>query len=181
MSYEIVTDDPDREDGVYVDGLRVFVDISGGRLTAMIRSQDEATFWAQAQAVGLIRHRDPGAPAITDPETGEVLVPAVEPSGPLVPVPGVTIRKPYVWLYQVTPGEYGLDGEEITPPTYDPRPHTTFWMSPEVVERGAWCDWAWAWTVLGSPGTPIREEVSLQYGGVELIDPKTVRGASDRM
>lgn len=68
-----------------VDDTRVYVSIQGGRLHAMVRATDKDTFDEKALEVGLKVHTNPAQPAVIDPETEEVITPAVPASGPLVP------------------------------------------------------------------------------------------------
>lgn len=160
-----------------VDGVRVYVAVEGGRLWAMVRATDEDTFNAQALAVGLKVYQNPEQPAVVDPETGEVITPAVPASGPLVPAPGVTITE--IGPLVLTPGTYDEEGHELTPPVMDNRYHANFWLGPAAVERGAWKLWGVAWTQNGQPVNPNNAEEGVSYGGIELIDPLTVSSPSN--
>ena len=142
MSWEI------NEDGdVIVDGVKVYVTLHPGRLDAMVRTPDEATFWEQAQAVELV-------------ETDEL-------SGMLVPRKGITIT---------TIGQlYGTPEDTDSPaPVIDSRFHANFWLNERWIRLGEWANWAWAWSVLGSPVVPNKSEAAVEYHTIELIDPKTV-------
>ncbi len=173
MTYEVT------EEGVFVDGVRVYVTFDRGNLWAMIRATDKATFDAQALSVGLKVHKNPAQPAVIDPETGEVIREAVEASGPLVSAPGVTIAElgPHV----TTPGEYDDAGNEITPPVMDTRHHVNFWLNARLVEAGAWKRWALAWSYYGTKAKANKQEDALKYQGVELIDPATIASPSNRL
>ena len=72
-----------REDGLYVDGVKVFVRLSAGMLHCMVRAVDEKTFWVQAQAVMLVED---------DPDRGLVARKGitVQPLGPLYDTSGET-------------------------------------------------------------------------------------------
>lgn len=146
MSYEVT------ESGVFVESHRVYVAIRGGVLKAMVRATDKATFDAQAVSVGL---------KVTDEETGA-----------LKPAPGVTITEmgPYV----LNPATYDADGNVTTPAEVGDRYHVNFWLSPDLVEVGKWEGWALAWSFYGQDGVPNKNEQSLVYDGIELIDPMTV-------
>ena len=165
--------------GTYVDGTRVYVSIEGGRLWAMVRATDKDTFDTKALEVGLKVYQNPAVPAVIDPETEEVITPAVPASGPLIPAPGVTITEmgPHVLI----PGTYDEDGNELTPPTLDNRHHVNFWLNPALVERGLWKQWALAWTANGSAVVPNNNEEAIAFQGIELIDPQTVTSPANRM
>lgn len=168
MTYE-VTD----TNQVLVNGVKAYVTFDRGNLWAMIRATDKATFDAQALEVGLKVHTNPAQPSVIDPETEEVITPAVEASGPLVPAPGVTITElgPHV----LTPASYDDEGNEITPAVLDNRYHVNFWLSPRLVETGAWETWAVAWTENGTPASANNQEQAVLFQGIELIDPMTVQ------
>ena len=169
----------EEQQGTYVDGIRVFVAIEGGRLRAMIRATDQATFDAQALAVGLKVYANPAIPSVVDPETNEVITPAVDASGPLIPAGGTTITElgPFV----LTPAVLDDDGNEIAPAIVDSRYHVNFWLSPEVVEDGKWKEWAVAWSMYGHPAEPNKTEVAVEFQGIELIDPLTVASPSNTL
>lgn len=162
-----------------IDGTRVYVSLEGGRLWAMVRATDQATFDAKALEVGLKVYTNPAEPAIIDPETGEVLFPAEPPSGPLIPAPGVTITEmgPHV----LVPGTYDENGNEVTAPVLDTRYHANFWLGPHLVERGNWKQWALAWTLNGYQVSPNNQEEAVEFQGIELIDPQTVTSPANRM
>jgi hypothetical protein len=143
----------------------------------MVRATDQATFDQKALEVGLKVYTNPAIPAVTDPETGEVITPAVPASGPLVPAPGVTITE--MGPHTLVPAVYDEDGNEVSPATVDPRYHVNAWLAPWLVERGLWEQWALTWTQNGQPGTPNHAEESVVYEGIELIDPLTVTSPSN--
>jgi hypothetical protein len=155
---------------------RLYVSIEGGRLWAMVRATDQATFDQKALEVGLKVYTNPAQDEVLD-EEGNVVTPAVPASGPLIPAPGVTITE--IGPLVLTPGTYAEDGTEITPPVMDNRYHVNFWLSPAIVERGLWMQWALDWTENGQPGTPNHAEESVVYEGIELIDPLTVSSPSN--
>ena len=155
---------------------RLYVSIEGGRLWAMVRATDQATFDQKALEVGLKVYTNPAQDEVLD-EEGNVVTPAVPASGPLIPAPGVTITE--IGPLVLTPGTYAEDGTEITPPVMDSRYHVNFWLAPRLVERGLWMQWALAWTENGQPGTPNHAEESVVYEGIELIDPLTVSSPSN--
>jgi len=173
MTYEITPE------GVFVDGVKAHVTFDRGNLWAMIRATDKATFDAQALAVGLKVHKHPAQPEVIDPETQEVIREAVPASGPLVPAPGVTIAElgPHV----ITPGEYDDEGNETKAPVMDTRHHVNFWLSAQLVEAGLWTQWAATWSVYGAQAEANKQEVALEYQGVELIDPLTIDSPSNRL
>lgn len=169
MSYNLGTE----------DDTHVYVTLEGGRLWAMVRATDKATFDQKALEVGLKVYTNPAQPAVIDPDTEEVLTPAVEASGPLIPAPGVTITEmgPHV----IVPGTYDEEGNEVTAPVMDNRHHVNFWLPPRLVEIGLWKQWALAWTANGQPGIPNNAEESVVFQGIELIDPLTVSSPANRM
>lgn len=160
-----------------VDDTRVYVSIQGGRLHAMVRATDKDTFDEKALEVGLKVHTNPAQPAVIDPETEEVITPAVPASGPLIPAPGTTIAE----LGQIVliPGTYDADGNELTPPVMDNRYHVNFWLAPWLVEKGFWKQWAVVWTQNGQPVDPNTQEEAVTFQGIELIDPITVKSQAN--
>jgi len=165
--------------GTYIDDTRVYVSIEGGRLWAMVRATDKATFDQKALEVGLKVYTNPAQPEVLDEETGEVIQQAIPASGELIPAPGVTITEmgPHV----LVPGTYDEDGNEVTAPVLDNRFHSNFWLSPVLVERGLWKQWALAWTLNGYTVTPNNQEEAIEFQGIELIDPQTVSSPANRM
>lgn len=173
MTYEVT------EEGVFVDGVRVYVAFDRGNLWAMIRAPDKATFDDQALAVGLKIYQNQAQDAMTDPDTGEVLKPAVDASGPLITAPGATITE--IGPHVITPGKYDNEGNELSPPILDTRHHVNFWLNSRLVGIGAWEKWALAWSQNGSSVTPNKSEQALELQGIELIDPATVYSPSNRL
>lgn len=160
-----------------VDGVRIYATLEGGLLFCMIRASDKATFDKQALAVGLKVYQNPAVPAVVDSETGDVIIPAVEASGPLIPAPGVTITE--LGHLVLTPGTYDEKGNEQTPPVMDNRHHANFWLAPWLVDRGLWKTWGVMWTQNGQPVDPNNTEEAIAYNGIELIDPITVSSPSN--
>jgi len=158
------------------DTPRLYVSIEGGRLQAMVRATDQATFDQKALEVGLKVYTNPAQPEVLDGE-GNVVTPAVPASGPLIPAPGVTITE--MGPHTLVPAIYHEDGNEVTPAVVDGRYHVNFWMAPWLVERNGWEQWALTWTQNGQPGTPNHAEESVVYEGIELIDPLTVTSPSN--
>src|SRR6056297_961284 len=164
--------------GTFIDDTRVYVTLEGGRLWAMVRATDKATFDQKALEVGLKVYTNPAQPEVLD-EEGNVLFPAVEASGPLIPAPGVTIAEmgPHV----LVPGTYDEEGKELTAPVLDNRYHANFWLAPSLVERGLWKQWALGWSQHGHAVAPNNKEDAIEFQGVELIDPLTVNNPANRM
>ena len=158
-----------------IDGVRIYATLDRGNLWCMIRAMDKATFDAQALAVGLTAYTNPAVPAVTDPETGEVVTPAIEASGPVVPTRGVTITE--IGTHVLTPATYDEEGNVLTPAVLDNRYHVNFWLDAGTVALGAWMKWATLWTYYGAAIEPNREEDGTDLQGIELIDPQTVKQA----
>jgi hypothetical protein len=167
----------EQQQDVMVDGVKVYVALQGGRLHAMVRAVDQATFDQQALAVGLKVYTNSAQPAVIDPETEEVITPAVEASGPLIAAKGVTITE--MGAHVLQQGTYDEEGNELTAPVLDNRYHVNFWLSPDVVERGQWQQWATAWTQNGMPAAANNQEAAIEFQGIELIDPMTVTSPSN--
>ena len=155
-----------------MDNVRIYGVLDRGNLWCMIRATDKATFDALALEVGLKVHMNPAVPAVTDPDTGEIVTPAVEASGSVVPARGVTITElgPHV----LTPVAYDADGAVVTPAIIDTRHHVNFWLDAETVARGEWMRWATLWTYYGMMVIPNNKEDGTAMQGIELIDPATV-------
>lgn len=150
-----------------------YVSVSGGRLLAMVRADDEDTFNQRGLEVGILKYTNPAQPEVLDPETGDVVTPAQPASGPIIPVKGVDIFR--IGAFVLTPGEYDQDGNEITAPTFDTRYHVNFWLSPELVANEEWKSWAATWGIQGNQvSIANRNEKALKFQGIELIDPATV-------
>ena len=115
-----------------VDGVRVYAAMDRGNLWCMVRTPDKATFDAQALAVGLKVYMNPARPAVLDPETQEVITPAVEASGSLIPAHGVTITEigDLVLVSAVIDDESNI----ITPAVTDERYHANFWLNADLVK-----------------------------------------------
>jgi len=161
-------------EGVFV---RVYAQLSGGVLSCMVRATNKTIFDQQCLSAGLKVYTNPAQPAVVDPETQEVITPAVEASGPLIPAKGVTITE--MGPLTLIPAILDEEGNVITPATMDNRYHANFWLSSEVVQRRAWEQWAVLWTAYGQPVDPNNSEEAVVYGGIELIDPTTVTSPSN--
>ncbi|MEC7763397.1 MAG: hypothetical protein VX874_15955 [Pseudomonadota bacterium] len=158
--------------------VEVFAAFDGGSLRCMTRSPDRATFESVALSVGLMEYANAGSPELRDAETGEVLREAVEPSGPLRPLRGITIA--HLGSLVLTPGTYDDEGDEVTAPVLDTRHHANFWLPPHMVERGLWKKWAIAWSHHGEQvAESNKAEDALALNGIELIDPATVASPSN--
>ena len=149
----------------------VYARLSGGVLHCMVRATDEDTFNSVAQMVGLLVHQNAGTDAVVD-EEGNVITPAVPPSGPLVPTQGNTVTR--IGPQVLTPGTYDDEGNELTPPVLDNRYHCNFWLGPETTARGEWINWIEQWMANGTLAEQNKSEVALKYEGIELIDPSTI-------
>lgn len=156
-----------------VDDTPAPVVMDGPAMRVMVRADDKATFDAVALRVGVKRHQDPGSPEVVDEETGEVIRPAVEPSGPLVPVRGVTIAElgPMV----LTPGTYDDEGNELTPPVEDSRYHVNFWLPSNLVATDGWQKLVRKWRAAGTAvAQRNKNEQAIKADGIELLDPTTI-------
>ena len=79
------------------------------------------------------------------------------------------------------PGTYDEDGNELTAPTFDARYHTNILLGPGIVARGTWKALLLNYYYHGAlVGEKNAEEVAYEVGGVELIDPATIRSPSNR-
>jgi hypothetical protein len=162
-----------------IDDVQIYATFDRGNLWCMIRAIDKATFDAQALAVGLKVHETPATPAVIDPETLEVITPAVEASGPLIPARGVTITE--IGPHILVPAVMDDTGGVVTAAVMDNRYHVNFWLDAATVARGEWMKWATAWTYYGSDIVANAEETGASMNGIELIDPETVKRPSNRM
>jgi hypothetical protein len=162
-----------------VDDVQIYATFDRGNLWCMIRAVDKATFDAHALAVGLKMHEIPAQSAVLDHETQEVITPAVEASGPLIPAYGITITE--IGPHILVPAVVDADGFEVTPAIMDNRHHVNFWLDAATVARGEWMRWATAWTYYGSDIVANAEEAGVSMNGIELIDPETVKRPSNRM
>jgi len=169
----------DEVEHLEVDGVRVYAAMDRGNLWCMVRTPDKEIFDAQALAVGLKVYMNPARPAVLDPETQEVITPAVEASGSLIPAHGVTITEigDLVLVSAVIDDESNI----ITPAVTDERYHANFWLNADLVKLGGWKQWAVAWTINGQPVNQNHKEQGMAFQGIELIDPTTVTSPSNRM
>lgn len=76
----------------------------------------------------------------------------------------------------LTPGIYDEDGNELTAPTFDSRYHANVLLGTDIVARGTWKEPLLNYYHNGAlVGEKNAEEVAYEVGGVELIDPDTIR------
>lgn len=156
---------------------RVFVALNGGVLSCMVRATNKEVFDAQCIPAGLKVYTNPSQPAVIDPETEEVITPAVEANGPLIPAPGVTISE--FGPLTLVPAVLDEDDNVVTPAVVDNRYHANFWLSPELVQKGNWEQWALSWSAYGTEIQPNNNEEGVMRAGIELIDPDTVSSPSN--
>ena len=79
-----------------------------------------------------------------------------------------------------TPGTYDAEGNELTAPVFDSRYHTNILLRPGIVARGTWKEPLLNYYYHGAlVGEKNAEEVAYKIGGVELIDPATIRSPSN--
>jgi len=79
-----------------------------------------------------------------------------------------------------TPGTYDAEGNELTAPVFDSRYHTNILLGPGIVARGTWKEPLLNYYYHGAlVGEKNAEEVAYKIGGVELIDPATIRSPSN--
>ena len=162
-----------------VDGTRVYATMDRGNLWCMVRAYDKETFDGLAVDAGLKVFTNPAQPEVLDPETGEVVTPAVEASGPLIPAPGVTITE--MGDLVLTPAVIDAEGVEITPAVKDGRFHANFWLNADLVAKGEWKQWALTWTENGQAVDQNSQEEGVAFQGIELIDPATVDSPRNRL
>ena len=163
-----------------IDGVRIYAVMDrGGNLWCMGRTTDKATFDALALEAGLKVYTNPAQPEIIDPDTQEVLFPAVAASGPPIKADRVEIYE--IGSLTLVAGTYDATGAELTAPVIDTRYHVNFWLGPVVIARGEWMKWATLWTHYGSAIVPNNAEDGTSMQGMELIDPATVTSPSNRM
>ena len=80
----------------------------------------------------------------------------------------------------LTPGTYDEDGNELTAPIFDARYHANILLGPGIVARGTWKEPLLNYYHNGAlVGEKNAEEVAYEVGGVELIDPDTIRSPSN--
>jgi hypothetical protein len=81
---------------------------------------------------------------------------------------------------KLTPGTYDAEGNELTAPTFDARYHANILLGPRIVARGTWKEPLLNYYRFGAlVGQKNAEEVAYAVGGVELIDPDTIRSPSN--
>jgi hypothetical protein len=162
-----------------IDGVRIYGQWDRSNLWFMGRATDKATFDALALGAKLKVYTNPAQAETTDPETGEVVTPEVAASGLLVSAPGITIAE--IGSVGLVPGVYDSDGNETTAPILDTAHHVNFWLSPVVVARGEWMQWATLWTYSGDAIVPNKVEDGTALRGFALIDPATTSSPSNRL
>jgi|DEB0MinimDraft_6_1074348.scaffolds.fasta_scaffold11664_7 hypothetical protein len=80
----------------------------------------------------------------------------------------------------LTPGTYDEEGNELTAPTFDSRYHANILLGPDIVARGTWKEPLLNYYHNGAlVGEKNADEVAYTVGGVELIDPDTIRSPSN--
>ena len=162
-----------------IDGVRQYGVMDRGSILFMMRSTDEATFDEQALLVALTVYTNPAQTAVVDLETEEIITPAIEASGPIIPIRDVTITK--IGSHVLTAGSYDAEGNEITAPVLDTRFHANVWIGPRIVARGEWMQWSTLWTHYGSAVVANAQEDGTALRGIELIDPATVAHPVNRL
>jgi len=81
----------------------------------------------------------------------------------------------------LTLGSYDEEGNQLTAPTFDSRYHANILLGPAIVARGTWKEPLLNYYHNGAlVGEKNAEEVAYEVGGVELIDPATIRSPSNR-
>ena len=79
-----------------------------------------------------------------------------------------------------TPGTYDAEGNELTAPVFDARYHANLLLGPGIVARGTWKTPLLNYYFHGAlVGEKNAEELAYSVGGVELIDPDTIRSPSN--
>ena len=162
-----------------IDGVRQYGVMDRGSILFMMRSTDEATFDEQALLVALTVYTNPAQTAVVDLETEEIITPAIEASGPIIPIRDVTITK--IGSHVLTAGSYDAEGNEITAPVLDTRFHANVWIGPRIVARGEWMQWSTLWTHYGAAIVANAHEDGTAMRGIELIDPATVAHPVNRL
>jgi hypothetical protein len=162
-----------------INGVRIYGQWDRGNLWFMGRATDKATFDALALGAKLKVYTNPAQAETTDPETGEVVTPAVSASGPLIAAPGITIAE--IGSVVLVPGVYDSNGNETTAPVFASGYHINFWLSPVVVARGEWMQWATLWTYSGAAIVSNNAEDGTTMQGFALIDPATTTSPSNRL
>ena len=136
---------------------RMFAVENAGVIDAMLRATDKATWEAAAEAQNIL---------VRDENDN------------LVPAPGIDIDA--IGAMVVTPGTYGKNGRELTPPVLDNRYHLNMRVSGAVLARrnsGGFAKWkvtALNWTNMGKADMANKAEVGASLFGVCLIDPASV-------
>jgi len=159
--------DPDTLEITQSGGIACYVSFCGSALLGMIRAVDRDTFHANALAVGLMVQTADGPRYHRNITVAEEAPDKDDPrSAPMPPI-------------VLTPGEYDEEGNQLSPPVHDARYHANFWLNSHAANRGAWKQWAVAWSTQGEPGAANAGESSLALNGIELIDPDSVSSPSN--
>jgi len=157
---------------------RIYASFNGGVYWFMIRAINRDTFISKALELGLMVYTNPNQDAILD-EEGNVIQEAVEASGDIIPARNITITE--IGKMVLTKGQYDDDFNEIVAPTYDERWHVNVWVPSELADQLDLMAWAVEWTRNGVVSDPVKEEESVLYEGIELIDPATVSSPSNQL
>ena len=65
---------------------------------------------------------------------------------------------------------------ELSDGVFDSRYHANIWLNRAVVARGEWMGWALLWSIQGSALDHVNaQEDGVALGGIDLIDPGTIR------
>jgi len=169
---------PTEDNHLYFDDQRIYAKDLGHVFWFMIRATDKDTFLSKGLELGLLQYTEPEQPEVLD-EEGNIVREYVPASGDVVSVRGVTVT--HIGYYATTKGEYDLEGNVLVEPVYDSRWHVNLWINPNVVKDQSWVEWAKEWSSLGTPSDPMKEEESVLYEGIELIDPATVSSPSNQL
>jgi len=90
-------------------------------------------------------------------------------------------RSAHMPRIMLTSGTYDDDGNQLTAPTFDARYHANILLGPDIVARGTWKEPLLNYYHNGAlVGEKNADEVAYEVGGVELIDPATIRSPSNR-
>jgi hypothetical protein len=169
----------DQSEHLIIDGVRIPAVMDRGNLWFMGKATDKATFKSLALVAGLHIYTNPAQAEILNPETGEVLFPAVEASGRVIVAPDILVRElGPLTLVQAT---YGDDGVELTAAVIDPDYHVNWWLGPKAIARGNWMPWVTLWTYSGATMVSNNVEDGTVMRGMAIIDPATVNSPSNRL
>jgi hypothetical protein len=162
-----------------IDGVRIPAVMDRGNLGFMGKATDKATFKSLALEAGLHIYTNPAQAEILNPDTGEVLFPAVEASGRVIVAPDIVVAElGPLTLVQAT---YDDDGIELTAAVIDFDYHVNWWLGPKAIARGDWMRWVTLWTYTGDNIIPNNQEEGVVMRGMAIIDPATVTSPSNRL